>query len=195
MAAAATETRNGKRAEMRAEMQAHSAELLAEVFRNYGRAAGVLDPNRLEVWEGLGLTFSQLRVMSLLSNTRFALAGTIAEALKVRPSTATGIVDRLVRQELVVRQRDQEDRRCVRISLTPHGRRVISDLRERNLALLERLFQRFTQDEIATIARAFELVTEEGERLGLIMPWPPETGSDDSDGEYRSRRVEGRGRV
>ena len=172
-----------------AEKRAHSPELLAEVFRNYGRAAGVLDPNRLEVWEELGLTFSQLRVMSLLSNTRYALAGTIAEALKVRPSTATGIVDRLVRQELVVRQRDQEDRRCVRISLTAHGRRVISDLRERNLELLGRLFERFMQDEIATIARAFELVTEEGERLGLIMPWPPETGSDDLDDldEYGSR--------
>ena len=171
-----------------ADAPARSSELLDEVFRNYGRAAGMMDPNRLEAWEELGLTFSQLRVLSLLSTTRFALAGTIAEALKVRPSTATGIVDRLVRQELVVRQRDREDRRCVRIYLTEHGRKVISDIRERNEALLGRLFRRFTQDEIATIARAFELLTEEGERLGLIIPWPPETNPEDEyDEEFDDR--------
>ena len=169
------------------EPAAQPSELLEEVFTNYGRAAGMLDPNRFEVWEELGLTFSQLRVLSLLNSTRFALAGTIAESLKVRPSTATGIVDRLVRQGLVMRQRDREDRRCVRIYLTEHGRKVISDIREGSDALLGRLFQRFTPGEIATIARAFELLTEEGERLGLIIPWPPEANPAEFDEEFDAR--------
>lgn len=151
---------------------------LEEVIVNYGRIAGMLDPNRLEVWEELGLTMSQLRVLHLLNRTRFALAGTVAEVLKVRPSTATGIVDRLVRQGLVDRQRDPEDRRCVRIYLTENGREVIGDIRQRNQALLARLFQRFSAEQLAMIGRSFELITQEGEQLGLIFPWPPEPELD-----------------
>ena len=151
---------------------------LEQLIVNYGRMAGMLDPNRLEVWEELGLTMSQLRVLHLLNTTRFALAGTVAEALKVRPSTATGIVDRLVRQGLVDRQRDPEDRRCVRIYLTENGREVIGEIRQRNEALLSRLFRRFSAEQIAMIARSFELITQEGEQLGLIFPWPPEPEPD-----------------
>ncbi len=151
---------------------------LEQLIVNYGRMAGMLDPNRLEVWEELGLTMSQLRVLHLLNTTRFALAGTVAEALKVRPSTATGIVDRLVRQGLVDRQRDPEDRRCVRIYLTENGREVIGEIRQRNEALLSRLFRRFSAEQIAMIARSFELITQEGEQLGLIFPWPPEPELD-----------------
>ena len=151
---------------------------LEQVLINYGRAAGMLDPNRLEVWEELGLTMSQLRVLHLLNTTRFALAGTVAESLKVRPSTATGIVDRLVRQGLVDRQRDPEDRRCVRIYLTENGRGVIGEIRQRNDALLSRLFRRFTAEQIELIAGAFELITQEAEQLGLMIPWPPEPGID-----------------
>ena len=151
---------------------------LEQVLINYGRLAGMLDPNRLEVWEELGLTMSQLRVLHLLNMTRFALAGTVAEVLKVRPSTATGIVDRLVRQGLVDRQRDPEDRRCVRIYLTESGREVIGEIRQGNEALLSRLFRRFTAEQIEMVAQAFELITQEGEQLGLIIPWPPEPGID-----------------
>ncbi|MEU7586963.1 MarR family transcriptional regulator [Micromonospora sp. NPDC049230] len=46
----------------------------------------------------------------------------VAEKGFVRPATLTGIVDTLVRDGLVERQRDDSDRRSVRIVLTPAGR-------------------------------------------------------------------------
>ncbi len=148
--------------------------LIEQILSNYGRGAGIFDPNRLEVWEELGLTMSQLRVLYMLQAAPGTPAGAVAAQLKVRPSTATGIVDRLVRQSLVRRERDELDRRRVRISLTDKGREVITELAARNRAVIWRIFRNFSEKELAEIDRAFNLLTAEAERQGVLAPWPPD---------------------
>ena len=92
------------------------------------------------------------------------MAGSIANTLKVRPSTATGIVDRLVRQDLVSRERDESDRRRVRVYLTTPGREVITELRARARSQLWRIFRNFSEQDIDEIACALARITTEGER-------------------------------
>ena len=146
--------------------------VIESILDNYARAAGVFDPNRLEVWEELGLTMSQLRVLYMLQAEPGTPAGAVAAQLKVRPSTATGIVDRLVRDGLVRRERDDLDRRRVRIWLTERGMRVISELRARNRAVIWKIFRNFTEQELADIDRSFRLLTTVAERQGVLAPWP-----------------------
>ncbi|MCY4618904.1 MAG: MarR family transcriptional regulator [Chloroflexi bacterium] len=146
--------------------------LIESILDNYGRAAGVFDPNRLEVWEELGLTMSQLRVLYMLQAGPGTPAGAVAAQLKVRPSTATGIVDRLVRDGLVRRERDDLDRRRVRIWLTERGMRVINELRARNRAQIWKIFRNFSQQQLDDIDRTFTLLTAEAERQGVLAPWP-----------------------
>ena len=148
--------------------------VIDSILDNYGRAAGVFDPNRLEVWEELGLTLSQLRVLYMLQGAPGTPAGAVAAQLKVRPSTATGVVDRLVRDGLVRRERDDLDRRRVRIWLTERGMRVINELRARNRAQIWKIFRNFSEQELADIDRTFTLLTSEAERQGVLAPWPPD---------------------
>ncbi len=149
-------------------------ELIEDILLSYGRLAGVFDPNRLEVWEELGLTMSQLRVLYMLQAGPGTPAGAVAAYLKVRPSTATGIVDRLVRDGLVTRERDDMDRRRVRIWLTERGMKVINEIRARNRAVIWKIFRNFTDQELTEINRAFSLVTSEAERQSVLSPWPPD---------------------
>src|SRR5579863_12888 len=58
----------------------------------------------------------------------------LAEALRVSPSTATRMCDRLVRKELVSRTRDELDRREVKLAITVLGRTVVTDVIERRRA-------------------------------------------------------------
>lgn len=150
------------------------SDLADTIFTEWGRAACLIDPNRLEVWEDLGLTLSQLRVLYLLNRSPGSLAGSIANTLKVRPSTATGIVDRLVRQKLVSRERDESDRRRVQVYLTDRGREVITELRARSRAQIWQILGQFTQSELDHVAEALTMITTEGERQGIIAPWPPD---------------------
>lgn len=150
-------------------------QLIERIIDDYGRAAGMFDPNRLEVWEELGLTMSQLRVLFMLNAIPGAPAGMVAETLKVRPSTATGVVDRLVKQDLVKRRRDADDRRRVRVYLTERGREVTLEIETRRHRLIMRkLFENFSRKELEGIQRTFELITEEGIRQGLLAKWPPD---------------------
>jgi DNA-binding MarR family transcriptional regulator len=63
--------------------------------------------------------------------------GVLAERLQVRHHTAVGLVDRLVARGMVVRRRDQRDRRGVLIVLRPKGRAVLKRLALYSLAELE----------------------------------------------------------
>ena len=47
-----------------------------DFFEAYGRAVGLGDPSRLQVWEDLGLTLSQLRVLHILNAEPGMTAGT-----------------------------------------------------------------------------------------------------------------------
>ena len=99
------------------------AELLEQVFTEYSDAAVLADPARLAAWEERGLTMSQLRVLIILNGDPGMTAGNLAERLSVRPSTVTEMVDRLVKQELVERRADPDDRRVVRNFLSATGER------------------------------------------------------------------------
>ena len=64
------------------------------------------------------VTRSQLRVLNILDHDPGMTAGVLAERLAVQPSTVTGLIDRLVKLELVERQGDVDDRRRVRTFLS-----------------------------------------------------------------------------
>lgn len=62
----------------------------------------------------------------------WASVSDLAEALQVRHHAAVGLVDRCERARLAVRAPDPEDRRQVRVSLTPHGEELLETLSRQN---------------------------------------------------------------
>ena len=58
-------------------------------------------------------------------------ASNLAQAADLAPATVTEMVDALVGAGLVERVRDTDDRRIVRVSLTPRGRRAYDAKRAR----------------------------------------------------------------
>jgi DNA-binding MarR family transcriptional regulator len=114
----------------------------------------------------VNLTMSQLKVMIILGR----LGGTSGQELARRTgaslATLTGIVDRLVAQDLVIRREDPRDRRVRRLELTPAG----TDLVDRVIAAGEehqqRLLQRLDLPALEVVARAFDLILEAGDPLG-----------------------------
>jgi DNA-binding MarR family transcriptional regulator len=67
------------------------------------------------------LSVPQFRVLTFLSRRPGAPLSSVAEHLGVARSTASATVDRLVRRQLVNRQRHPEERRSVILTLTTAG--------------------------------------------------------------------------
>jgi DNA-binding MarR family transcriptional regulator len=108
----------------------------------------------------VNLTMSQLKVMIILAR----LGGTSGQELAGRTgvglATLTGIVDRLVAQDLVSRGEDPRDRRVRRLELTPTGAELVDRLVAAGEAYHQRLLQRLDQPALELVANAFELILD-----------------------------------
>ncbi|MBE9938605.1 MarR family winged helix-turn-helix transcriptional regulator, partial [Cellulosimicrobium cellulans] len=88
-----------------------------------------------------------------------ATIGEVTAALQASPAGTSGLLARMERAELVRRRPDPDDRRTVRLDLTPTGTAALDDVRAALAELNDRLTEGFTPDELATVARWLEHVT------------------------------------
>ncbi len=70
------------------------------------------------------LTSPQLTVIKILETFGDLSLTELSERIRAQNSTVTGIIDRMEREDLVVRERSKEDRRVVYIRLSEKGARL-----------------------------------------------------------------------
>ena len=92
-----------------------------------------------------------LSLCQALDNQEPMTMGDISRVLNVPLSTATRIVDVLVKSENVVRLNDPDDRRVVRIALTDTGKAMYHAILGAMRRRAERLLHPFTPDERETL--------------------------------------------
>jgi DNA-binding MarR family transcriptional regulator len=129
-------------------------QLYDEAFRLLGRIITRSDPSRLEAWAGLGLSLTQLRVLFILRENPGLTARALAGTINVTPSTLTRIMDRLVRDRLVNREEDPEDRRLVRHCLTPVGLDMVGELERTGRERMNKIFGRLSPEELERLVGA-----------------------------------------
>lgn len=98
-----------------------------------------------------GLTHAQHQLLLAIrghADQRGPTIGELAEYLLVRHHSAVELVDRVVAGGFVVRRRDADDSRVVRVHLTDRGRRAIAGLTTLHLEELRRLAP--VLDQLAT---------------------------------------------
>lgn len=73
-----------------------------------------------------GLTGPQLLVLKAINQKAAPTAGTIAKEVSLSQATVTSILDRLERKELLHRNRSQDDKRKIELTLTDSGRAILA---------------------------------------------------------------------
>lgn len=95
----------------------------------------------------LDLSKTEFIALFLIDRSGECTMSALAEGVSVPMSTATGIVDRLVRHGYVRRGRSEEDRRVVTVSLTEKGLEVIQRYNSRLRGILEKVISSLTAEE------------------------------------------------
>ena len=72
----------------------------------------------------------------------------IATNLGIAVSTATGIIDNLMKKDLVIRRDDNEDRRVVICSLSPHGQETINRMWALGQHQMEKLLRGLSNEQL-----------------------------------------------
>jgi DNA-binding MarR family transcriptional regulator len=122
--------------------------LIAQLLDEFA-SGGAKDALRhMRHWPGGKLSLVHLNVMMTLDADGPLPMGALAEAMDVSQASVTGIVDRMEQRELVERQRDDEDRRVVRVALTDEGRQLIGTLAAQRREHMAQLLEDLTDDEL-----------------------------------------------
>ncbi len=79
----------------------------------------------------------------------------VAKALGVTPSAITPLSDRLVAGGLVQRTRDTEDRRVVRLEITPKGKSTTAELEQTKRETIAKYVFALHEDELRTLIAIF----------------------------------------
>lgn len=138
---------------------------VTEAMRAFRDAVAIVDNIRLGLWDEDGLTMTQLRLVFLLYPDQKRSVGEIAEEMRVRPPTITGIADRLIRRGLLERRHDSEDRRVVWIGLTEKGRRVFGRLEAVGRPYLTEVLSRMGEERVGRFIEALEDFTATAEAV------------------------------
>jgi DNA-binding MarR family transcriptional regulator len=139
-------------------------------IRDLGKAMNLFDPIRFRAWAELGLTTAQLRVMFLMRQDPGVTAGELACRLSVTPPTISGIVDRLVRMDLVRREDDAADRRLVRNFLTDKGEAACSRLARGGDAFTRRIMTEMSDEDLQSLITGLEAFITASRHVASLEP-------------------------
>jgi DNA-binding MarR family transcriptional regulator len=107
------------------------------------------------------LTMSQLKILLLLTRHGTVSGGELARMLGVGAAALSGMIDRLVVQDLVTRTEDLHDRRVRRIGLTKAGTEVIEGIITAGMSRQRELLSRLSAEELSVVAHAMDLLIRE----------------------------------
>lgn len=125
----------------------------APIGRLLGFAGRLVGQRFQQVLDAEGLTHAGWQVLLVLSKTDRLTQREVAERVYVTQATVTGVMDTLERDNYVIRERDEADRRVVRVSLTLDGRLRLERAMERVSAEMRPLFEDMTVREEAVVRR------------------------------------------
>ncbi|BCB02300.1 MarR family winged helix-turn-helix transcriptional regulator [Bacillus sp. KH172YL63] len=115
----------------------------------------------------MNLTVPQFYILSLLSASDGTKSTELAEKLEVKPSAITVMIDRLLKSDLVIRERDENDRRIVNLKLSPEGQAVFMKAKDMRREVFSRYLSYLDEEDVSQLvtiyeklARAVENITE-----------------------------------
>ncbi len=118
------------------------------------------------------VTLPQYRALVVLASRGPQRAVDLAGVLGVNPSSATRLVDRLVRSGLVRRTRERTDRRALRVALSPAGRALVAEVtrrRREEFAQLLRALPPGRHEDVVAALRAIAVAAGEASEHDLAV--------------------------
>jgi DNA-binding MarR family transcriptional regulator len=113
-----------------------------------------------------GLTGPQLAVVKMLEPVGKLSLSALSSQIRARNSTVTGIIDRMEREELVVRRRSKQDRRVVNIELTAKGQKLAAEIPVEPVQIFRQVLGELGPRDAADLRR---ILTKLARRVGELV--------------------------
>ena len=133
-------------------------EHVVEIEQRLRQIASIVRRRGRTLLEQYGITPPQFDAMWILSHDGELTIGDLSTRLYLAYSTTTDLVDRLERADFVVRIRDTEDRRVVRVRLLESGVNMIEKVLDARRSYLGIVLDNVTPDDKKAVLDVLELL-------------------------------------
>ncbi|MFO0548990.1 MAG: MarR family transcriptional regulator [Polyangiaceae bacterium] len=135
----------------------------------------------------VGLTGPQLTVVKLLDTFGDLSLSSLSERIRAQNSTVTGIIDRMEREGLVVRERSTADRRVVYIRLTERGRELAKGIVVEPMEILRAVLSTLSRDDTRDLLRILSKLQKRVR--GIVRERGQDEDSTPAPGDEREKAV------
>ncbi|MBT2569208.1 MarR family transcriptional regulator [Planococcus sp. ISL-110] len=134
----------------------HDLDRIAFMEKELRYISGIIKQQGREILNSYTITPPQFVALQWLFEHGDMTIGDLSNKMYLAFSTTTDLVDRMEKNELVVRIREEQDRRVVRIKLLKEGERVIEEVIQKRQEYLKTVLANFTVDEAEQFAALLE---------------------------------------
>jgi DNA-binding MarR family transcriptional regulator len=100
-----------------------------------------------------GITPVQHLILAVLAEEDFLSPAEISDRLAMDGATLSGVLDRMAEAGLIKKEGNPEDRRSIRVSLSPKAKRMREELAEQRKSINEDLTAKFSLEEKLLLKR------------------------------------------
>jgi DNA-binding MarR family transcriptional regulator len=128
-------------------------EVISEIIELQRKMSRGIIPYAIESWRKLDVPLAQLKSLLIIAAKGETNFSTLAQDLGVTPGDVTGIVERLVEQELVARKPNPEDRRIIWLQATDKGRDLLANLMESQTRHMVHILEYMSLEDLESLLR------------------------------------------
>jgi len=129
--------------------------ILQRIMTSYNDISKAINPKGLLK---INLTSAQIKLLTCFSNKSELTMTELSNNLAVSMPTMTAMVDRLVNSKMVERERDNRDRRVVKVKLTDAGEKVLRKLIRIRRKEMEKILTNLSGEEMESYLTSIEVV-------------------------------------
>ncbi|WP_442595325.1 MarR family winged helix-turn-helix transcriptional regulator [Neobacillus sp. D3-1R] len=124
---------------------------VAEIEKELRYISGIIKQKGREILSNYTITPPQFLALQWLFEFGDMTIGELSNKMYLACSTTTDLVDRMEKSQLVLRVKDPNDRRVVRIHLLEEGERIIDEVIKKRQLYLQEVLKNFSTDEVQTL--------------------------------------------
>ncbi|NLW23031.1 MAG: MarR family transcriptional regulator [Tissierellia bacterium] len=109
-----------------------------------------------EILKDFNITIPQFTALQILINNGNLTIGELSQKMALACSTITDLIDRMEKNQLVVRRKDEKDKRVVRIEVLPAGHEIVKRVLEKRVEFLESKMASLTEEETDLLKEGLE---------------------------------------
>lgn len=134
----------------------NASENVVKIERYLRKVDHIIRRNGREILNDFNITIPQFTALQILINQHEMTIGELSQKMALACSTITDLVDRMERNQLVIRKKDDKDKRIVKIEVLPKGHEIVEKVLERRIRFLESKMEEMTEEQKISLSGGLE---------------------------------------